>query len=152
MRHLKGKSEFRAPKGSASQASAAAGSASRRETVHMEPFQDTSPLESTYDPADMSHLDTHMHGVMTLKWSDKQQRYHHAMGTSTDGTARPQTSTQCLTPRCRPRCSRCHRHLHKYHKDIHSSSIYNIHTSTSNRHLHSNMHQRISRSRARIHT
>ena len=35
--HLKGKSEFRAPKGSASQASAAAGSASRRETVHIEP-------------------------------------------------------------------------------------------------------------------
>ena len=59
MRHLKGKSEFRAPKGSASQASAAAGSGSRRETVHMEPFQDTSHPESTYDPADMSHLDTH---------------------------------------------------------------------------------------------
>ena len=48
--HLKGKSEFRAPKGSAS----------RRETVHMEPFQDTSHPESTYDPSDMSHLDTHM--------------------------------------------------------------------------------------------
>ena len=60
MRHLKGKSEFRASKGSASQASAAVGSASRRETVHMEPFQDTSRPESTYDPADMSHLDTHM--------------------------------------------------------------------------------------------
>ena len=41
LHHLKGKSEFRAPKGSASQASAAVGSASRRETVHMEPFQDT---------------------------------------------------------------------------------------------------------------
>ena len=54
MRNLKGKSEFRAPKGSASQACAAAGSASRRETVHMEPFQDTSLPESTYDPADMS--------------------------------------------------------------------------------------------------
>ena len=60
MCHLKGKSEFRALKGSASQASAAAGSASRRETVHMEPFQDTSHLESTYNPADMSHLDKHM--------------------------------------------------------------------------------------------
>ena len=59
MRHLKGKSEFRASKGSASQASAAAGSASRRETVHMETFQDTSCPESTYDPADISHLDTH---------------------------------------------------------------------------------------------
>ena len=59
MRHLKGKSEFRASKGSASQASAASGSASRRESVHMEPFQDTSRPESIYDPADMSHLDTH---------------------------------------------------------------------------------------------
>ena len=47
MQHLKGKSEFRAPKGPASQASAAAGSISRRETVHMEPFQDTSRPEST---------------------------------------------------------------------------------------------------------
>ena len=60
MRKLKGKSEFRAPKWSASIASAAAGSASRWETVHMEPFQDTSHTESTCDPADMSHLDTHM--------------------------------------------------------------------------------------------
>ena len=60
MRHLKGKSEFGPSKGTASQASAAAGSASTRETVHMEPFQDTSHPESTYDPADMSHLDTHM--------------------------------------------------------------------------------------------
>ena len=34
VRHLKGKSEFRASKGSASQASAAADSASRRETVN----------------------------------------------------------------------------------------------------------------------
>ena len=59
MRHLKRKSEFRASKGSASQASAASGSASRRESVHMEPFQDTSRPESIYDPADMSHLDTH---------------------------------------------------------------------------------------------
>ena len=58
MWHLKGKNEFRAAKGSASQASAAVGSACRRETVHMEPLQDSRP-ESTYDPADMSHLDTH---------------------------------------------------------------------------------------------
>ena len=36
VRHLTAKSEFRASKGSASQASAAAGSSSRRETVHME--------------------------------------------------------------------------------------------------------------------
>ena len=40
--HLTAKSEFRAPKASASQASAAAGSSSRWETVDMEPFQDTS--------------------------------------------------------------------------------------------------------------
>ena len=53
------KSEFRAPKGSASQASAAAGSSSRRETVHMELFQDTSCPESTCDPSDISHLDKH---------------------------------------------------------------------------------------------
>ena len=46
VRHLKGKS-------------AAAGSASRRETVHMEQFQDTSRPESTNDPADMLHLETH---------------------------------------------------------------------------------------------
>ena len=59
MPHLKGKSEFRAPKGSASQAIGAAGSASRRETVHRELFQDTSRPESRYDSADMSHLDTH---------------------------------------------------------------------------------------------
>ena len=59
MCHLKGKSEFGTSKRSASQASAAAGSASRRETVHMELFQDTSRPESAYDPADMSHLDTH---------------------------------------------------------------------------------------------
>ena len=57
--HLTAKSEFRAPKGSASQASAAAGSSSRWETVHMEPFQDTSRPESTCDPSDISHLDTH---------------------------------------------------------------------------------------------
>ena len=42
----------------------------------MEPFQDTSRPESTYDPADMSHLDTHMptprlHGVsMTSSFAD----------------------------------------------------------------------------------
>ena len=59
MRHLTAKSEFRAPKGSASHASAAAGSSSRRETVHMEPFQDTSHPESTCDPSDILHLDTH---------------------------------------------------------------------------------------------
>ena len=47
--HLKGKSEFRTSKGSASQASAAASSASRRETVHMEPFEDTFHPEFTYD-------------------------------------------------------------------------------------------------------
>ena len=58
MRHLTAKSDFRVPKGSASQASAAAGSSSRRETVHMEPFQDTSRPESTCDPSDIAHLDT----------------------------------------------------------------------------------------------
>ena len=42
MRHLTAKSEFRAPKGSASQASAAAGSSSIRQTVHSELFQDAS--------------------------------------------------------------------------------------------------------------
>ena len=57
--HLTAKSEFRTPRGSASQASTAVGSSSKRETVHMEPFQDTSPPESTFEPADMSHLDTH---------------------------------------------------------------------------------------------
>ena len=56
MCYITAKSEFR---GSASQATAAAGSASRHETVHMEPFQDTSDKESTYDPADLSSLDTH---------------------------------------------------------------------------------------------
>ena len=59
MHHLTAKSEFRAPKGSASQASAAAGSSSKRETVHMELFQDTSRPESTCDPSNISHLDTH---------------------------------------------------------------------------------------------
>ena len=60
MCQLTAKSEFRAPKGSASQASAAAGLLSRWETVHSEPFQDTSPPESTCDLADISHLETHM--------------------------------------------------------------------------------------------
>ena len=55
MCHLTAKSEFRVPKGSASQASAAAGSASRRETVYMELFQDISRPESTDDPADLSY-------------------------------------------------------------------------------------------------
>ena len=59
MRHLRGKRESGVSKRSASQASAAAGSASRREVVHMEPFQDTSRPESTYNPAHVSHLDTH---------------------------------------------------------------------------------------------
>ena len=63
-------------------------------------------------------------------------------------TARPQTSTQCHTPRCRPSCNRCHIHLHKYHKEIHSSRIYNIHRSPTNRHLPSHMHKCNSRSRA----
>ena len=58
VRHLTAKSEFRAPMGSASQANATAGSSSRRETVHMEPFQDTSRPESTCDPLIISHLDT----------------------------------------------------------------------------------------------
>ena len=56
--HLTAKSEFRAPKGSASQPSAAVGS-SRWETVHTELFQDTSRPESTCDPSDISPLDTH---------------------------------------------------------------------------------------------
>ena len=59
MRHHKGKSEFRAQRGSASQVSTAAGSSFRWETVHMEPFWDPSRPESTCDPADMSHMDTH---------------------------------------------------------------------------------------------
>ena len=59
MRHLTAKSEFRVPRGSASQATAAAGSASRQDTMHMEPFQDTSWPETTDDPADLSNLDTH---------------------------------------------------------------------------------------------
>ena len=46
-------------KGSASQDPTTMVSASRWETVHMEPFQDTSRPESTDDPADMSNLDTY---------------------------------------------------------------------------------------------
>ena len=56
--HLTAKREFRVPRGSASQATAAAGSASRWEIVRMEPFQDTSRPESTDDPADLSNLNT----------------------------------------------------------------------------------------------
>ena len=58
MSHLTAKSELRAPRGSASQASAAASSSSRQETVHMEQFQDTSRPESTCGSLDISHLDT----------------------------------------------------------------------------------------------
>ena len=54
------KNEFRAPRGSASQARAAAGSSSKWETVHIELFQDTSRPESTCDSSDISHLDTYM--------------------------------------------------------------------------------------------
>ena len=59
MCHHTAKSKFRAPKGSASQASAAAGSSSSWETLHMKLFEDTSRPESTCDPSDISHLDTH---------------------------------------------------------------------------------------------
>ena len=58
--HFTAKREFRVPKRSASQATAAAGSAFRRETVHMELFQDTSRPESTDNPADLFNLDTHI--------------------------------------------------------------------------------------------
>ena len=59
---------FRDLKGFASQGTTAAGSASRRGTVNMESFQDTSRPESTDDPADLSNLDTNTptprsHGV-----------------------------------------------------------------------------------------
>ena len=76
LRHITVKSKFMVSRGSASQTTAAAGSASRRETVHMEPFQDTSHPESTDDPADLSNLDTHTptprsHGVsVTLSQTD----------------------------------------------------------------------------------
>ena len=56
MRYLTAKREFR---GSVSQVSAAAHSLSRQETVETELFQDTSHPESTCDPSDISHLDTH---------------------------------------------------------------------------------------------
>ena len=58
VRHLTAKSDFRVPKGSASQTTATVGSASRWETVHMELFQVTSRPKSTDDPADLSNLDT----------------------------------------------------------------------------------------------
>ena len=54
MHHLTAKSS----QGSASQASAAAGSASRCKAMHVELFQDTSCLNSNDDPADLSNLDT----------------------------------------------------------------------------------------------
>ena len=57
--HLTAKSEFRAPMESASQASAAAAPSYRWETVHTEPFQDTSRPESTCDHSDISYLDTY---------------------------------------------------------------------------------------------
>ena len=69
VRHLTAKSEPRAPKGSASQASAAASLSSRQETVHVEPLQDTSCPESTCDPSDISHLDmptTQSHAVSVM--------------------------------------------------------------------------------------
>ena len=50
MHNLTAKSEFRVLKGSVSQVTTAAGSASRRDTVHMGSFQDTSRPESTDDP------------------------------------------------------------------------------------------------------
>ena len=65
MRHLTAKSKFRAPKGSAFQASATVGSSSRRETVQTEPL-DTSRPESTCDPSDISHLDMHMPTTRSL--------------------------------------------------------------------------------------
>ena len=47
--------------------------------------------------------------LMTLKRSDKQQRYHHGMSMSTAAYSQASTSTQCHTPRCRPCRSSCHR-------------------------------------------
>ena len=73
MHRLTTKSELRAPKGSASQASAAVGSLSRRETVHSELFQDTSHPESTCDPSDIWHMDTHTtRSTSSLAYSDLQ--------------------------------------------------------------------------------
>ena len=69
VRHLTAKNVFRVPRGSASQATAAADSTSTQETVHMEQFQDTSHPESTDEPADLSNQDTQItrttrsHGV-----------------------------------------------------------------------------------------
>ena len=60
MRHLTAKIEFRAPKGSASQASAAVGPSSRWETVQMELFQDPKGIlnhsSSRPDPIVEDHL------------------------------------------------------------------------------------------------
>ena len=116
----------------------------RRLILGFSDFPKVEVVQLTSDSYDQFQQET-FNLLMRLKRSDKQQRYHHGMGTSIAGC---QTSTQCHTPRCRPHHSRCHRHLHKYHKDIHSRSIYNIHSSTSNRHLHSHMHWCNSRSRA----
>ena len=63
--HLTAKSEFRAPKGSTSQTSAAAGSSSRLETVQTEPFQDTFHPELICHLSGISHLDTH---TPTTRW------------------------------------------------------------------------------------
>ena len=46
----------------------------------MEPFQDTSHPESTHDPADMSHLDTHTptprsRGVRVTRFADQLCRF-----------------------------------------------------------------------------
>ena len=71
MRHLTAKSEFRAPKGSVSQASAAAGSSSRRETVHSEPFQDTSRPESTCDPSSQRGI-TELKDIVVKKFGDEK--------------------------------------------------------------------------------
>ena len=87
--------------------------------------------------------------VMRLKPRDKQQQmYRHTIGMSMALTA----SILCLTPTCRPHSIRCNRHLHTYHKHFHSSIIYNIHSSTFNRHLFRHMHQIYSRSMARLHS
>ena len=103
--------------------------------------------QMTQQPADISHIETHtptprslqsavVESRKGLKRSDKQQRYHPGMGMSTAAYSQasnhyPLSHTQMKAP-----------HLHKFHKDSHSSSIYIIHSSTSNRHLHSHMHRR----------
>ena len=60
---------------------------------------------------------------MRFKRRDKQQqRYQPTISIRMAQTAmhsQASTSTQyplCLTPRCRPHCSRCNRHLHTYHR------------------------------------